>query len=104
MRLRPWRREQDCSPPLPRELSQGWLLQPRARRLRPLDSRAELALLRLLLPRAEMLAAGPAAGPARAQEPCTQHLRVRLASSESLLLARFGLAHLLHWESQRRTV
>src|SRR5271155_2815272 len=100
MRLRPWRREQDCSPPLRRELSQGWLLQRRARRLRPLDSRAELALLRLLLPRAEMLAAGPA----RAQEPCTQHLRVRLASSESLLLARFGLAHLLHWESQRRTV
>src|SRR5580693_4188824 len=97
MRLKLARQERDCSPLLPRELSPGWLRQVRARRLRLQGSRAGLGLMRLLLRRAELPAAGPVAVLARAREPCTQRLRARLASSEALLLAQFGLAHLLRW-------
>src|SRR5208283_823622 len=101
MRLKLVRRERGCSPQLQRELSWRELLPARARKLRLLDSAAESMPLGRLLARAALLAPLPVEVLVRALESCRQLL---LARSVSLpLRARFGLARLLHWETQRLT-
>ena len=76
MRLKPARRERDCSPRPPRGLSSEWLLpQEQARKLRLPDSRAGRTLPRPLLAQAVLPAQAPVAALVRAQEPRKQHVR-----------------------------